>query len=416
MKCDEVHSHVWDYLDGETSPAVAAEVEAHLASCAACKELFEEYGRFKEAFAPLPQEELPFDFEEKVQARFAEEKRTVKKPLYRRGWVKGLAACFCLVLALGVFTLGANLFAGKGSFDVAASEAASAPMAAPMDEMQYTAAMDSGYVVADTAATEIADEDFAPEEPKEMTETTGEALPVGDGVAEEEAVERKIIKNGMIEMEVADFHLAQQEITRIAKDYGGYVVSSSCNEGVNWIDGNICVRVDADRLEEAVEEISALGTVDFSEFYSDDVTMAYYDTQARLSQYKAQEERFLELYEKAETIQDMLAIEYEVVRLQSEIESMEATLRYYDQVTALSRVDIYLITPSQYSQGVEPEGWAAFGQDVKESFLEGINDLLDGIAALFVCLVGALPVLIILAVAVMVVVLLIRRGRKRRQQ
>jgi len=187
MKCDEVRSHVWDYLDGEASPAVAAEVEAHLASCAACKELFEEYGRFKEAFAPLPQEELPFDFEEKIQTRFAEEKRTMKKPLYRRGWVKGLAACCCLILALGVFTLGANLFTGKGGFDVAASEAATAPMAAPTDEMQYTAAMDSGYVVMDTAATEIADEDFAPEEPKEMTETTGEALPVGDGVAEEGA-------------------------------------------------------------------------------------------------------------------------------------------------------------------------------------------------------------------------------------
>ena len=66
----------------------------------------------------------------------------------------------------------------------------------------------------------------------------------------------------------------------------------------------------------------------------------------------------MELYAQAETIQDLISLESELTRVTGEIESLEGSIRYYDQLTALSLIDIYLYTPNAYTQTVEPTGWA----------------------------------------------------------
>ena len=55
------------------------------------------------------------------------------------------------------------------------------------------------------------------------------------------------------------------------------------------------------------------GTVNNQTTYTDDVTMEYYDTEARLQVLQKEEERMLSFMEKeTATIQDLLAIEREI--------------------------------------------------------------------------------------------------------
>ena len=120
----------------------------------------------------------------------------------------------------------------------------------------------------------------------------------------------------------------------------------------------------------------------------------------------------LELYGQAASVQEMLEIEGQLTYVRSQIESLQGTLNYYDQLTALSLIEISLHSLSDYSQGVEPKGWQGFVSKLKSNFLTGLNNTLDGLAGFLVWLVRVLPFLILLA-AVVIVLWLIIRGRRR---
>ena len=100
-----------EYIDDACTPEIRKAIEQHLASCAECREEMETYRSFQKAFSALTEEELPFDFQPNLEERLAEEKRRhVRKPLYKRTWFKAVAACACLVLVIGIFSLAANMF------------------------------------------------------------------------------------------------------------------------------------------------------------------------------------------------------------------------------------------------------------------------------------------------------------------
>jgi len=54
--CAEVLTHLWDYLDEQITPTSAERLEAHIATCAQCKQ-YEEYQEcFLRAMSSLKQE------------------------------------------------------------------------------------------------------------------------------------------------------------------------------------------------------------------------------------------------------------------------------------------------------------------------------------------------------------------------
>ena len=213
-----------------------------------------------------------------------------------------------------------------------------------------------------------------------------------------------------------DYDGAYRQIEQIAADYGGYVVSgwSSGGENSGFRDGFISIRVEADRAEAAVDAIAALGELENNEFSSQDVTAEYYDTAARLTAYQAQEQRLLELYAQAGTVSETLEIEEQLTAVRAEIESLQGTINYYDQLTALSLIEISLYQPSSYTQTVEPRGWSGFVSRVRSSFLTGLNNTLDALAGLLTGLARILPFLLVLALICFAVIKLIRRRRRRK--
>ena len=434
MKCEDIRRHFSEYIDREAPTEIAGAIEEHVAACGECRRVLKEMQAFEAAMASVGEEELPFDFTISLRNNLNEEnqRRQEKARRKRRPWMWALAACACLLLVVGVVGLGGALFAGAtagakyATEDCAVAECDSAPMAEPMTQWAEPEALYGGYY--DGAASDNGvpyDEEglyVAEEEAPELYtadvpaagNSRSEKGPSEEGISEE-LVERKIIKNYNLSLQVDDFDAAYDKIGNLAKEFGGYVVSGYNYDYENSTsrDGNISIRVDASRADEAVERISELGLVENNSFSSSDITSDYYDTQSRLEQYRAQEKRLRELYDQAETIQDLISLESELTRVISEIESMEGTLRCYDQLTALSLIDVYLHTPNNYTKTVEPTGWAGFWKDISGSFLRGVNGVLDGIAGFFVFLVRILPAILLLAVVILVLVLLIRHGKNK---
>ncbi|MCU0723179.1 MAG: zf-HC2 domain-containing protein [Planctomycetes bacterium] len=113
MNCDDSLERLSAYQDKELDPDAAAETEAHLASCEACRRRLADYGKILESLRPGPETEPSPGFTEAVLGRaagrgFAEARR-------RSFWIPAAAAAAGVLLAASLLFLGDPWSAGPAN-------------------------------------------------------------------------------------------------------------------------------------------------------------------------------------------------------------------------------------------------------------------------------------------------------------
>ena len=109
--------------------------------------------------------------------------------------------------------------------------------------------------------------------------------------------QRVIIRTVDIELVVRDVARSVDDVAAVARQFGGWVVSS---ERTSKHDALVSVRVPAQALDDAVLGIRQVGIEVVSELSSSqDVTDDYVDTQSRLTSLRATEQALLSLFERA---------------------------------------------------------------------------------------------------------------------
>ena len=127
--------------------------------------------------------------------------------------------------------------------------------------------------------------------------------------------DRKLIQTAWMELESRDYAQALAALEQMVTDCGGYIESRSEQGGslyssrYNARYASITARIPADKLEAAMGAAGELCNVVSRSTDVADVTESYTDTEARLKTLRLQEERLLEMLEKADTVEDMLNIE-----------------------------------------------------------------------------------------------------------
>ena len=168
----------------------------------------------------------------------------------------------------------------------------------------------------------------------------------GGKVADESAVKdipaegRVIIFNADITIETEDTAALSVQVASLAARYGGYVVSTSS--------ANVVIRVQAEKFEQAIDEIKKMGEDVEVRIFSEDVTEVYRDTQIRLDNKIKARDRYLELLKKAENVQAALDVERELERLNVEIEELKG------RITRLSHLASYSTISVRIEEEVKP--------------------------------------------------------------
>jgi Domain of unknown function (DUF4349) len=85
-----------------------------------------------------------------------------------------------------------------------------------------------------------------------------------------------------------------------------------------------------------------LGTVTYRRVESEDVTEQYIDVEARLKNKIVLRDRLKQLLDKATAVKDVLAIETELNRVQSDIDSMEGRMRSMKKQVTYATVTLSL--------------------------------------------------------------------------
>lgn len=244
--------------------------------------------------------------------------------------------------------------------------------------------------------------------------------PQAAGAAESAPAQKpdKIIYSANVQVETTDFDQSLARLNALVEEYGGWVESSSLN-GSNYVDqsrgavsrrsANYTLRIPSDRFQELMGSLSDLGNVPYSHIYTENVTAQYYDVQARLTAYTAQEKRLLEMMELAESVEDIILLEDRLTEVRYSIESLQTSLLNWDRQVSFSSVYLDLMEVQVYSP--EPQVQPSYGQRLATALKSGLRDFGDFFKELLIWLAGALPTLLLLG-AIAAVIIVVTRKRK----
>src|SRR5947207_4067814 len=158
------------------------------------------------------------------------------------------------------------------------------------------------------------------------------------------SVNRKLIRNAEVELEIARFDDAIQKITALTNEEHGYVATTSSEKQANGkLKGKVVVKVLPENLDRFLQKIRGLGELKKQALGTEDVTKAYFDTDARLKNARVMEQRLIDMLKtKTGKVSDLLQVEKELGRVREEIEKMQGELKYWDSQVQFARVTISL--------------------------------------------------------------------------
>jgi hypothetical protein len=157
------------------------------------------------------------------------------------------------------------------------------------------------------------------------------------------SAERMIIRNANLQLVVTDISDAINQITRLAGDNGGFVVNSNIQESQSRLYGNISIRVESKRFNEALAALRALAVDVKAESTSgQDVTEEYTDLSAKLRNLEAAEQQLLELMKQAGKVTEILEVQKELVSTRGEIEQTKGRMQYLEQSSDLALIQVGL--------------------------------------------------------------------------
>ena len=240
--------------------------------------------------------------------------------------------------------------------------------------------------------------------PEPSPEESGGGLPAGV----------KIIYTADVDLETKEFDQASQALDEAVKELGGWFESRSLYQGGSYRRLSCTIRVPAEQFEPLLERAGEAAHMVSRDAYSEDVSEAYYDSEARLTTQRTKLERLQTLLAQAATMEDIIALESALSETELQIEYLTGSLRRYDSLVGYSTVNLQL--REVYRLSTDEETPMTFGERLGSAFSTGLQRGRDIMEELVIGLAANWMTLLLLAAVIAGGVLgLHRLGRRRRK-
>ena len=380
-----IHDNIDNYLAADVHDELSEEerdaLHTHLVECAICRKLHQENKIMnkvlEETFAtekpdPAFEQRMLAGFHNRVPQRTSHIAKFIVDLLrLRSAQITAVVAVLLALVQVGRMITGEGKAVSRDreyfAFEQPAAQPAQTPLpssnevgglsksesrAKESDRLATGKLFARGQVAAALAAPQAETEDKKLEAAEvERTIVTGSNIPtaeeVGPNPVESPApalANRKLIRNAEVQLEVASFEDAVGKITAFANEGRGYVATSSSEKQANGkLRGQVVVKIIPENLDGFLQKLRGLGELKNQTLGTEDVTKAYFDTDARLKNARVMEQRLIDmLKKKSDDINDLLQVEKELGRVREEIEKMQGDLKYWDSQVQFATVTISL--------------------------------------------------------------------------
>ena len=220
--------------------------------------------------------------------------------------------------------------------------------------------------------------------------------------------EKKIQRNANISIEVKNLDESISKLNEIILLLNAEIISSN-KGGMDFGQpyANIRIRVLSGNLDSAINEFKKLSTKIISEnIYTNDVTEEFIDTEARLKIMKSTEDRFNSLLLKSETVEEIIQVEKELMRIRGDIESLEGRLNYLSKTTDTSEINLNL----NEQVPITGESWKI--NDSFTSALQNLSSFAKWLADFIINIIVFIPAIIVIALIIIFLKKIIKNRKK----
>jgi hypothetical protein len=209
---------------------------------------------------------------------------------------------------------------------------------------------------------------------------------------------QKIIQTAWVNLQTDRFDEVMQTLRRLAPDVDGFVESAelydyysqnrfSANQPTRLREFSIILRVPREHFDTVMWQVENLATVRSSNQSAEDVTARYTDLAGRLQTKYIEQERVLDMIGRAQTIEDLLALENRLGEINTDIELFQSQMTGIDRLSAFSTIHVHLSEVTTETLIVVSEG---LGARMGQAFTRSVNGTVLFLQNVLIFLAGAL--------------------------
>lgn len=239
----------------------------------------------------------------------------------------------------------------------------------------------------------------------------------------QEQTSAKLIYTGTVKLETLEYDNAVQSLKKDIGTYGGFIENSSeqsNNSGWyrdDYVSNNdrsltATVRIPSENFEAFIAGLSNYGQKTYESTNVENVSRQYADNEATIAALEKEEERLLEMMDRAVTIDEMIMVEERLTTVQGQLNGVRTRQSVLDTDIRYSTVTVNIDEVHKYTE-IKPEQ-PTFGQRLTQQIAdsgEGFLEFCEGLLFLFIAL---FPYLVIIGIIVFIV-LRVRRKRKQKK-
>ena len=224
---------------------------------------------------------------------------------------------------------------------------------------------------------------------------------------------RKLIKTVQIEAETEEYDALVAALEEKLTALGGYTESrqtGTFGKTRRW--SNMTLRIPVENLPAFVAHVTEEANVLSTSEETQDVTLQYSDTEAKLAALKTEQARLMELLAAANNLSEILEIEARLSDVTYELERYESQKRGYDNRINYATVHLSLEEVAVLTELEEPTVWTR----IRDGFTESLQGVSDGFVDLFVYLIAGSPYIAVTGAVLALVILLARKQSRKAQK
>ena len=229
----------------------------------------------------------------------------------------------------------------------------------------------------------------APPPPPQQQENTTEKDNQSNDTA---PTEKKVIRDGVMQMEAHDLKKAKSFIDSTLKKYDAYYENEIYESSDYQSSYQLKIRVPAINFDDLVNSASEqVGKITLKNINARDVTEEFYDIKTRLENNESYLLQYRNLLKRANSIKDILEVQEKIRVLEEEMDSRKGRLKYLSDQVGYSTLNLTLIQKHEWQK----RNKKSFGEKVLTALKDGAGFFTEFILVVlrlwpFVILIGGI--------------------------
>ena len=241
---------------------------------------------------------------------------------------------------------------------------ASGPATEETSELSKSAEVKEGYEASPDSSGYVENE--VPNNPVEATEANVNPAEISE----------KKIRTVNLSLECKSMEGAEKELKDKVKAQGGYIESEDYSAISQWNDTkrmNFTIRLPKGNVDSFLDFLNGEGRILSKSENLQDVRLQYRDAKNHIKALETEQERLLALMEKAETVDQLIALENRLTDIRYQLDSYNSEILDYDNKVDFST--IYLELQESIDGKINQSGNYSFFDRVRDGFFQNLFEI-----------------------------------------